>query len=812
MSQLSFLKPALFSLIIFLLIGCKSDAERVEEYFQSGMELLESGDVDRAIVQFRNVFQFEPNHRETRMTLGNIHLERNNPNAAARQFLRVAEQYPDDFEARRNLAELAFGLSNWEEFDRHGAVAVEMRPEEPRVQVIAVGLEYRNAILDDDDPARQALTTRAETLLETHPDSIILNRLLADSYERDGRINDVLERIDALIAQTPDDLNLYMRRLGILNELQDLDGMETLLQEMVSRFPENEEVQRMLLRFYVVQQRLDDAETFLRQVSDPAAEDPGMFLTLVNFLSRVHGDEAARAELQRAIEVSPNPARFRGMVATMDFQAGARDSAIAEMENILDGADLAREDIQDIKIRLARMLNNVGNQVGARRHVEEVLAQNPSNVDALKMQAAWQLQADEVEQALSNLRIALDPAPEDIQVMDLLYETHVRLGQPDLARDYLAQAVQASGNAPETSLRYARLLIQEERYLPAEDVLLPALRQAPQNLELLGTLGEISLRLGDVPRATQVIDTLRRLDTEQSRRVANALQIELLNRQNGTDAALSFLETLADAEDAGVTERLALMRARLQMNETEDALQIARELVDENPDNPGLREALAVTLDASGETEAARTALREVVADNPQTTSAWLRLSGIAQRLEGAEAADAVIEEGLAATGDSMQLLWARASLREQTGDIDGAISIYEDLYARNSSSLLFANNLASLLVTYRDDPESLERAWTVGRRLRDADNPMLQDTYGWLLYRRGNYEEALPYLESAAEALEDPIVAAHLGFTYAALERDDEALAQLERAVALAGPADTRERIEAARAEISRLRALPNE
>ena len=172
--------------------------------------------------------------------------------------------------------------------------------------------------------------------------------------------------------------------------------------------------------------------------------------------------------------------------------------------------------------------------------------------------------------------------------------------------------------------------------------------------------------------------------------------------------------------------------------------------------------------------------------------------------------ADALIEESLAATNRNANIVWAKASVLEQAGDIDGAIALYEELYARNSSSVVVANNLASLLATYKDDTESLERAWVVGRRLRDAENPALQDTYGWILFRRGEVEDALPYLESAAAGLEDPIVQAHLGFAYAALERNEEAIAQMQKAVDLAGPADTRDRIEAARAEITRLRSLP--
>lgn len=811
MSLSSLSKPALIFMACLALAACKSDAERADAYFQSGMELLEAGDVDRAMVEFRNVFQFDASHLETRMAMGNIFLEQGNSAAAYRQFLRVAEQFPEEFEARRILAQLAFESSNWDEFERHGTVAVQMQPEDPRVQIIDLGMKYREAILSEDDPAREALTVQAEALLAEQPENAILNMLLMDSYGRDSRMSETIERLDVLLAQRPDDRQLYTSRLAALAQMQDLPGMEAQLRDMVVRFPGDTEVQGMLFRFYVAQQRLDEAEAFLREIADPAAEDPSLFLSLIQFVAQTKGEEAARVEIQRAIEANPRPDSFKGMLAMMDFQAGEQEKAIADIEAVLEGADPALEETQALKTTLARMLVNTGNQVGARREVEEVLAQNPSNVDALKMQASWRLQADETDQAIADLRVALDSAPDDVQVMNLMVEAYTRAGEPDLAREYLALAVEASGNAPETSLRYARLLIQEERYLPAEDVLLPALRQAPDNIELLGLMGQLYLRMDDVPRATQVIDTLNRIDTEQSRNLASGLQAEVLSREGGTDQAIQYLEALANSDDAGLRERMTLLRARLQVGETDAALQMAQQMVAENPGNLGFMEVLAATQLASGDETGAEASYRAVVEAAPaQAVNAWMQLTRIATRQGRFDDADALIEEALAATNDNANILWAKAGRLELQGDIDGAIAIYEDLYAQNSASVIVANNLASLLATYRDDEESLERAWAVGRRLKDADNPALQDTYGWLLYRRGEFEEALPYLESSAASLNDPMVQAHLGFAYAALERNDEALAQMQKAVDLAGPADTRERIEAARAEITRLRSLP--
>ena len=94
-----------------------------------------------------------------------------------------------------------------------------------------------------------------------------------------------------------------------------------------------------------------------------------------------------------------------------------------------------------------------------------------------------------------------------------------------------------------------------------------------------------------------------------------------------------------------------------------------------------------------------------------------------------------------------------------------------------------------------------------MARRFRDTDLPAVQDTYGWILQRRGESAEALPYLESAAAGLpKDPLVSYHLAQTYLSLDRVDEALEGFRRAVELAGPGDTRPQIEDARAQVRNL------
>jgi cellulose synthase operon protein C len=190
-----------------------------------------------------------------------------------------------------------------------------------------------------------------------------------------------------------------------------------------------------------------------------------------------------------------------------------------------------------------------------------------------------------------------------------------------------------------------------------------------------------------------------------------------------------------------------------------------------------------------GNVASARDQLAALAEEYPQDEAPVRALYRLELQQGDAAAASAALGAGLERMPGSLVLNWMRAGELEREGDFEGAIAVYERLYEANRDNLVIANNLASLITTHRDDPESLERAHAVAQRLRGLEVPEFQDTYGWIAYRRGQYDEALRHLEPAAAALsEHALVQYHLGMTYAALERTEEARARLERALELAG------------------------
>lgn len=790
-------------LLCATMAACKSSEDRAEEAYQRGIALLEEGDVDRARIEFRNAIRLSAVHQGAQTELGRLNMEDGSLRPAFRNYRTVVELDPDNAEAHRILGQITFLVQDWENFDRHVQRARELSPDHPDTAVLELARSYRQAAIDSDDPKLDALTEEAAALDASVADSPVLRRVLIDGYLRDQRYEEALVQIDRAIESNPRDQTFYQTKLQVLAQIEDAERLEAALRQMAEMFPKDEQVKSNLLRFLIASEDIDGAESFLREEVARDGATANM-VSLVQFLQRFRGMEAALAEIETQLQARPGDSTLTVLRATLKYTDGQQDAAIAELESLIADAEgneeIAEDDVLSYKVMLAQMLGGTGNEVGARKLVEEVLEQNPSDVGALKMQARWLIREDDTNAAISAMRTALAESPQDSEAMLIMAAAYARAGNTPLQLDFLSLAVEASNNAPGPSLRYARVLLDQGEIAQAETVLFNALRMQPRNPTLLSAIGRIYLQQEQAARVGQVIAALREIGTPATDSEADVLQLELVSRQQGAGEALKFLEQMSETHSENSRIKLALIQGRLETGDSAGALDYAEELVAEEPGNDDYVFFLALTQAATGDLEAAKQGLRELLSRSPEAVRAWLQLARL-QSLSGeTESVGATVAEGLAQNPDSPDLQWAHASYLEQNGDIDGAIAVYEEMYDRNSGSLLVANNLASLLSTYKTDAASLERARTIARRLRDTDIPAMQDTYGWIQYRSGDADAALPYLESAAEGLpEDPNVQVHLGFAYHALGRQEAAREQLNRAREAAGPValqETRDKI----------------
>ncbi|MHA6262892.1 tetratricopeptide repeat protein [Arenibacterium sp. CAU 1754] len=790
--------------------ACDTAEERAENHYQSGLALLEEGDVERALVEFRNVFKLNGKHKDARLTYARVQRERGFLQQSYSQYLRLVEQYPDNLEGRRALSEMALATRNYEEVERHVTKAQELAPDDRIVQSVANTLAYFHSIRDKDESAREAAVIKAQALVSEDETLGTSREIVIDDLIRKQDWYAALDAIDDGLAVDPDNKSMYRVRIGVLQQLGNTAALEAQLRDLITRFPEDkEQFKQALIQFYVSQNELGKAETFLREVAaadDATTAERGL---LVRFLEQYRGKDAALEEVENIIaQDGTDKSVFRAVRAQLVFERGDRDEAIAEMEDLLQGAERTPE-TRGIEINLARMLFAEDNAVGARALVEKVLAEDRSQPDAVKLKANWLIEDDETGDAIVMLRDALGQTPQDADLMTLMAKAHEREGNRELMLEMLTLAVQASNKAPGESMRYATVLAADDKLRAAESVLIDALRLQPKNLALLFQLGSLYIQMEDWSRTDGVIRALNEEGSDKAKTSAKELTARTLFKQQRSEELTQLLEGMTEDPELAANARVALLRTRISTEGPEAGLEYLETLLEGAPTDSGLLFVKGGLLASTGKPDEAEEIFRNLLEENPKRPQVWMTLYRMKTSQQKPEEASEILKQALEATPDNPNLLWARAGELEQQGDAEGAIAIYEQLYERSSSSLILANNLASLLADNRDDAESLQRAYTIARRLRDADLAAFQDTYGWISYRRGNKEEAVEYLEKAAASLTDEVsVQYHLAVAYAGTGETEKALEYFRKAAALVDADNPPPYADTIQSEIARLEA----
>ncbi len=112
--------------------------------------------------------------------------------------------------------------------------------------------------------------------------------------------------------------------------------------------------------------------------------------------------------------------------------------------------------------------------------------------------------------------------------------------------------------------------------------------------------------------------------------------------------------------------------------------------------------------------------------------------------------------------------------------------SIYEVALQRLPDNPLILNNYSYSLTERNKD---LSRALKMAQRAVELspDNSAYLDTYGWVQYKLGNYQEAEKYIKKAVELRSNSaVVLEHLGDVYRALGKVDRALEYWQKALQL--------------------------
>ncbi|WP_375205644.1 tetratricopeptide repeat protein [Hyphococcus sp.] len=761
-----------------LVAACASPEEKVARYSSEAAEFLEEGDLNKAYIQYQNALKIDEEHVPSLLGLAEIAEERQDFQSMFGLLQRAVRLDATLVDPHVKLGKLYLIGSDETTALEEAEKALELDPDNIGARSLKAGV-----LLKIGDSAG-ALELADEVIAEdpANPEAVTVR---VTEYASNGGWEKALDELNRALEINPQVAMLQLLRIHALKTLDRGEDMRNAYAELIELFPDQPAYRRVYANELLKENDYAAAREQLEAIVDLEPANLSAKLDVIRLANAAKGADAAEAKLRAYVDAEPDNADLKFALA--DFYTESEQSEKAR--EILDR--LAESDDLDValkaKNKIASILFGNGEREQAAALIDDVLEADEYNTDALLRRAALQIEDEEYDQAINNLRAILNNSPETYKAMVLMAAAFERQDNFSFAQAELAKAFEASNKDAEVARQFARFLLRRKNTERAEEVLEDSLSVNPRNVENLRLLASIRLAKQDWRGAEEVGDMLTRAgqDNGLASTVKSAAYVGLQDYD-------SVIETLsaqnADAPLTGASLN-ALIDAYIREDRVGEAEELLTRMLDADPEHYGARLLLARVYLAKGEKENYESALLRATETHPERAAAYDYLYRHYLSENRRDEAGQLIERGMRAAPENTALKIFKADILLNEGDREGAFALYSELIEERPNDRIIANNFVSLSSDLRQDEASIARALEVAKTMESVENPYYRDTVGWAYYRAGDYEKAVEYLSQAVEGAGDnPEIRYHLGAAQLASGDDAAARENLERALSLGG------------------------
>lgn len=453
----------------------------------------------------------------------------------------------------------------------------------------------------------------------------------------------------------------------------------------------------------------------------------------------------AREAFQQLAKMSPASPRSTTGLGLIELREGKLDQALELAQRALRIA----QDDPDSWSLIASVQHANGDLLNAIDSYNRVLATDPDHLDARIARAGIWIDLGQNQQAaddMSALREAVQMEPRASylhsivlarmgahvearkaleetanmvgripkqvferrdELMMLAGITYYSLGRFEKARPFLSDYVRRHPEWVGARKLLGGLLVKNEEYERALQVLEPALGLAPNDYKLLSLLSTVYMHQGKHEKASQLLER-----AVQYSDGAAELRTDLaLSRmaQGEHLPALQVLEKVFSQDAAQTRAGVLLGMLHIKRGEYKQAVQVAKQLNESSPENLTVLNLLGSASVLAGERDAARDAFQAAVAIDPEFLAAQIGL-GRLDVLDGnfAQAKrrfTSLLEQDAA----SARLLIELARMEQAQGDLPGAIRWLQRARDQHRDELAARLYLVELLLQSGQGPLALQ-------------------------------------------------------------------------------------------------------
>ena len=463
--------------------------------------------------------------------------------------------------------------------------------------------------------------------------------------------------------------------------------------------------------------------------------DAGVARRAYQIASFVGARQAALDAAMLWTELAPENAVALRASALELMQNGNYEQALSRMNQVL---------IQDKKADFESMANYAADLSEAdkeqiRVEFSKAIAAYPENRSLPLAMAGLLLQSKQYEAALAICDDLIKKDAESVRALILKGRVLNKMGRGAEAETMLADAVNQHPERSRLRLLYARVLVGMNKLEPARAQFEVLLQQSPNDLEVILSLGLISMDLGFENEAAAYFQRL--LAMGQRRNSANFYLGKISeNQKKWADARRYF---------SAVTPGKEFLMAQV---------------------------AMARMLERNGQWLEARNQLESARSYYPAQAAQLFLLEGelLVKRSEYNQALE-LYNHSLERFPEDVSLLYSRAMVLEKLDRLDQLEQDLRKILGVQPNNALVLNalgyTLADRSIRLKEANELISRAYQINN-----SDPAILDSMGWIQYRLGNLDKALEFLQVAYDKFPDGEVAAHLGEVLWKLGRKDEA------------------------------------
>jgi len=741
-----------------MLFSCSRNPQKAKaKYLAQGQNYMKKGQYGDAVIEFRNALRIDPRFVDAYYQLAQASLAQHNWNAAYESLEKAIALDPTRLDARLDRGRLYLAARQFGDAEADANYILKQQPSDVGAyQLLGVAL-------NGEQKPDQALAAFAkDSELRPNDASAYIDMALVEINLH--RSADAEQSLKKALAVDPKSIQAYTYLAGFYRLQNRVPEAQDILQQGAANIPNGTPLYIEWASILKAQGKSDDAEAVLDKLRKQLPNSSEVAMAIGDFYTERKQTDQALVEYRRGLSADPKNLNIKKRMQDLYLSTGQMASA-SDLDK-----ELMKEAPKDVFVRIdhGRLLMGQRNTQDAINSLQGVVADAADSPQAHFYLAMAFWQNGDLAQAHGALMDTLKASQGFPPAIQALARLSLAQGNALDAQTYAQEIVQRAPADPNARLLFAETLARQGKLQPAEQQVVIARQLAPSEPGIHVDLAQIYATEKKWPEAQKEFEVALQLDPHNT--TALAQLADFLTARNQSNQALAHVQQYVAANPNDANGHLILGSLDFQ----------------------------------SKNYSASQGEFEHAVQIDPNNIQAYLRLGKVFEVQGQTDLAIARYQKSLDMQPKSAVLATTIGNLYLNKGDNETARKYFTQALASDPN---FAPAMANTAWVDAVENKDLDVALGLAQKAKSLqpELPSITDTLAWVMYRRGNFESAMPLLREAVQKAPDSAeYRYHLGMTLVASGQKAKGKEELEAALRLKQDSASEQQVRQALAQLN--------